>query len=144
MTETLPRPAKHASIFGRHQKNPTPVSERSNEGNWAKQEDSNSLDSIFLADENENTAGQEPEQEQELSSAQELSFIPKATLQEKMNKFFMEWVEGSEEEPRTDIEELLQEFRKEKKEEGRREFNERMDEDSSATAQDISLPEEQQ
>ena len=137
-------PAKHASIFGRHQKYPTPVSERSNEGNWAKQEDSDSLDSVSMADENENTVGQEPEQDQELSSAQELSFIPKATLQEKMNKFFMEWVEGSDEEPRTDIEELLQEFRKEKKEEGREELNERMDEDIGATAQDIAVPEEPQ
>ena len=97
-----------------------------------------------MADENENTVGQELEQDQELSSAQELSFIPKATLQEKMNKFFMEWVEGSDEEPRTDIEELLQEFRKEKKEEGREELNERMDEDISVTAQDIAVPEEPQ
>lgn len=99
------------SIFGRQfKKNPTPVSERSDEGDWNEQDDSESLGRVSLVEANE----PEENDAEEISSEQELSFIPKATLQEKMNKFFMEWVEGPDEEPRTDIEELLQEFRKEK------------------------------
>jgi len=46
-------------------------------------------------------------------------------------------VEGSDEEPRTDIEELLQEFRKEKKKE-RKEFNEQIGEEGN-TVQETSI-----
>jgi len=52
-----------------------------------------------------------------------------------MNKFFSNWVEGCDEETRTDIEELLQEFRKEKRE-GRQEINEDIALESKDTAQE--------
>lgn len=105
-----------SSIFGRKfKKNPTPVTEKSDEGkseNEQSDEDdeSLSLDRPSLAEANE------PGPDEPLSCEQELSFIPKATLKEKMDKFFLEWVDEPEEEPRIDIEELLQEFRKEKEE----------------------------
>lgn len=95
------------SIFGRQfKKNPTPVTEGSEPN--CHDENSESLGRVSSVETNE------PSENELLSSEQELSFIPNATLQEKMNKFFLEWVEGSDEEPRTDIEKLLQEFRKEK------------------------------
>lgn len=128
---------KRASIFGRtFKKNTTPVTERSNEGDWNEQDNSDSLDRISLVEDNDDKE-QDPATEQQLSSEQELSFIPKATLQEKINKFFLDWVEGSDEEPRTDIEELLQEFRKEKKKE-RKEFNEQIGEEGN-TVQETSI-----
>lgn len=108
------------SIFGRKfKKNPTPVTERSDEAaDFNEQDESESLGRVSIVEANE------PKENEELSSEQELSFIPKATLQEKMNKFFLEWVEGPDEEPRADIEELLQEFQKEKAERRRIESNE--------------------
>ena len=128
---------KRASIFGRtFKKNPTPVTERSNEGDWNEQDNSDSLDRISLVEDNDDKE-QDPATEQQLSSEQELRFIPKATLQEKINKFFLDWMEGSDEEPRTDIEELLQEFRKEKKKE-RKEFNEQIGEEGN-TVQETSI-----
>lgn len=101
------------SIFGRHfKKNPTPVTEGTKPD---YDENSESLGRVSC----QSVEANEPNENEQFSSEQELSFIPKATLQEKMNKFFLEWVEGSEEEPRTDIEELLQEFRKDKVEKRR-------------------------
>lgn len=52
-----------------------------------------------------------------------------------MNKFFSNWVEDCDEETRTDIEELLQEFRKEKRE-GRQDINEDIVVESKGTAQE--------
>ena len=110
-------PPTRPSVFGRDfKKNPTPVTERS--ADCDEQDENESLGRVSIVEANE------PEENEELSSEQELSFIPKATLQEKMNKFFLEWVEGPDEEPRTDIEELLQEFRKEKVEKRRKQSNE--------------------
>ena len=127
---------KRTSVFGRHfQKSPTPVTERSNEGEWIDQEDNDSLERLTVEVVENDDKEQEAENEQKLSSECELSFIPKLTLQEKMNKFFLERVEDSDEVPRTGIEQLLQEFRKEKKE-GRRESIERIDEESISTAQE--------
>ena len=109
-------PSRRISALGRQfKKNPTPVTEQSNEGDCNEEEDSESLERISLG-EGDNDKDKETESEKEPSVAQELCFIPKATLQEKMNKFFSNWVEGCDEETRTDIEELLQEFRKEKRE----------------------------
>ena len=94
------------------------MTERSDEADCDEQDENESLGRVSIVEANE------PEENEELSSEQQLSFIPKATLQEKMNKFFLEWVEGPDEEPRTDIEELLQEFRKEKVEKRRKQSNE--------------------
>ena len=103
-------PSRRISAFGRQfNKNPTPVTEQSNEGDCNEEEESESLERISLG-EGDNDKDKETESEKEPSVAQELCFIPKATLQEKMNKFFSNWVEGCDEETRTDIEELLQEF----------------------------------
>lgn len=104
------------SIFGRKfKRKPTPISEKSDEGNSGNEQgdeddESLSLDRPSLAEAND------PGSDQPHSCEQELSFIPKATLKEKMDKFFLEWVDELEEEPRIDIEELLQEFQKEKEE----------------------------
>lgn len=109
-------PSRRISAFGRQfKKNPTPVTEQSNEGDCNEEEESESLERISPG-EGDKDKDKETESEKEPSVAQELCFIPKATLQEKMNKFFSNWVEGCDEETRTDIEELLQEFRKEKRE----------------------------
>ena len=109
-------PSRSISAFGRQfKKNPTPVTEQSNEGDCNEEEESESLERISPG-EGDKDKDKETESEKEPSVAQELCFIPKATLQEKMNKFFSNWVEGCDEETRTDIEELLQEFRKENRE----------------------------
>ena len=108
------------SVFGRkYKKYPTPVTERSDEAGCEELDENESLGHASIVEENE------PKENEELSSSeQELSFIPKATLQEKINKFFMEWVDGPDDEPRTDIEELLQEFRKKKEVKGLKQSNE--------------------
>ena len=128
-------PSKRISAFGRQfKKNPTPVTEQSNEGDSNEEEESESLERISQG-EGDNDKDKEIESEKEPSVAQELCFIPKATLQEKMNKFFSNWVEDCDEETRTDIEELLQEFRKEKRE-GRQDINEDIVVESKGTAQE--------
>lgn len=127
-------PSKRISAFGRQfKKNPTPVTEQSNE-DCNEEEESESLERISQGEGNDDK-DKATESEKEQSVAQELCFIPKATLQEKMNKFFSNWVEGCDEETRTDIEELLQEFRKGNRK-GRQEINEDIAVESKDTAQE--------
>ena len=134
VTRNVTSPTK-SSIFGRQfRKNPTPVSEKSDEANCEEQVENLSLDRMSLEEADDPGVDDEP-----LSCEQELSFIPKATLQEKMDKFFLEWVEGPEEEPRTDIEELLEEFRKEKEKKRHEQSNDaEKDLEIKNTAKDMS------